>query len=49
MKKQIRVTVTISEEQEREIAKAYARYLLEEDGSLTKNQWIRHLIMKEIQ
>lgn len=47
--KQIRYNLTLSPEEARQIDQMYARYLLDNEESLTKYQWIKKKILEEIE
>lgn len=47
MKRQIRLYLTVSEEEDRAISEGYAHYLLSSEEQLTRNQWLRKIIMTE--
>lgn len=49
MEKQIRVVLTLTKEEERAIIAAYSRYLLGEDEQLSRNKWIKRIIMESIE
>lgn len=48
MKKQIRLYLTITPEEERSISEGYALYLLDNDEQLNRNQWIKKIIMQGV-
>lgn len=46
--KQIRVSITVSKEEEIAIAQAYAEYLLNDDEHLSRNKWLKKKILQDV-
>lgn len=48
MERQIRLWLTVTPEEDEEIMKAYARYLLDSDEHKSRSQWIKDNLLNSI-